>query len=31
MQAAQMEKRGLDDDKMEQATNAMKKFFWPIT
>ena len=31
MQAAQMEKRGLDDDKMEQATNAMKNFFWPIT
>ena len=31
MQATQMEKRGLDDDKMEQATNAMKNFFWPIT
>jgi uncharacterized membrane protein YciS (DUF1049 family) len=31
MQAAQMEKQGLDDDKMEQATNAMKNFFWPIT
>ena len=31
MQAAQMEKQGVDSDKMEQATNAMKNFFWPIT
>jgi hypothetical protein len=31
MQAAQMEKKGLDSDKMEQATNVMKKFFWPLT
>jgi hypothetical protein len=31
MQAAQMEKQGMDEDKMEQATNAMKNFFWPIT
>jgi len=31
MQAAQMEKQGMDEDKMEQATSAMKNFFWPIT
>ena len=31
MQAAQMEKQGIDEDKMEQATSAMKNFFWPIT
>lgn len=31
MQAEQMEKQGLDSDKMEQATNMMKKFFWPVT
>lgn len=31
MQASQMEKQGLDDEKMEQATSAMKNFFWPIT
>jgi hypothetical protein len=31
MQAAQMEKQGLDDDKIEQATKVMKNFFWPLT
>jgi len=27
MQQAQMEKQGLDDDKLEQATTMMKKYF----
>ena len=31
MQAEQMEKRGMNDDQMEQASSAMKNFFWPIT
>lgn len=31
MQAKQMEKQGLDEDKIEQASSAMKNFFWPIT
>jgi len=31
MQAAQMEKQGMDEDKIEQATSVMKNFFWPLT
>lgn len=30
MQTEQMEKRGLDSEKMEQAMTMMKRFFWPF-
>ena len=31
IQMKELEKQDLDSDKMEQATNMMNKFFWPIT
>ena len=30
MQMAEMEKRGMGGDQMEQASSMMKKFFWPF-
>ena len=30
MQTEQLEKRGLDSEKMEQAMSMMKRFFWPF-